>query len=220
MQMAKKVFGVSVLAVFLAGCISTPAPSEPLSFAPTPAVPVATSQGAAASPQLSVTGASPLPVAQKGKKTMTATIMDIKTAKGTIEIELYPKDAPKTVENFATLASTGYYNGLKFHRVEPGFVIQGGDPNGNGTGGKSIFGSTFEDELDPSTTSYQAGYKEGVVAMANRGPNTNGSQFFIMLADNSSLPHAYTIFGKVVKGLDVVHQIAVGDKMESVTIVK
>lgn len=151
---------------------------------------------------------------------MTAKLIDIKTAKGVIEIEMYPEDAPKTVENFATLASQGYYNGLTFHRVEPGFVIQGGDPNGNGTGGHSVYGDTFEDELNPNTASYKAGYQEGVVAMANRGPNTNGSQFFIMLADNQGLPHAYTIFGKVVKGMDVVHQIAVGDKMDTVTIVK
>lgn len=141
----------------------------------------------------------------------------IKTTKGDIEIQLYPQDAPKTVQNFATHAKNGYYNGLLFHRVEPGFVIQGGDPNGNGTGGYSIFGPTFEDELNPNTPSYQEGYMEGVVAMANRGPNTNGSQFFIMLADNSSLPKSYTIFGKVTKGMDVVKKIAVGDKMNTIT---
>ncbi|HSW89904.1 MAG TPA: peptidylprolyl isomerase [Patescibacteria group bacterium] len=152
------------------------------------------------------------------QKTMTAKAITIHTVKGDIEIQLYPQDAPKTVENFVTLASQGYYNNLTFHRVEPGFVIQGGDPNGNGTGGKSIFGDTFADELDPNTASYKEGYKEGVVAMANRGPNTNGSQFFIMLADNETLPHAYTIFGKVTKGIDVVKQIAVGDKMTSFTI--
>jgi cyclophilin family peptidyl-prolyl cis-trans isomerase len=149
---------------------------------------------------------------------ISATMATIHTAKGDIEIELYPDDAPKTVKNFATLSKKGYYNGLTFHRVEPGFVIQGGDPNGNGSGGYSIYGSTFEDELIPSTTSYKEGYKEGVLAMANRGPNTNGSQFFIMLADNDSLPHAYTIFGKVTKGLEVVHQIAVGDKMTSIDV--
>ena len=142
----------------------------------------------------------------------------IHTDKGDIEIEFYPKDAPKTVANFSTLAKKGYYNGLTFHRVEPGFVIQGGDPNGNGSGGYSIYGPTFEDELNPDTDSYKTGYKEGVVAMANRGPNTNGSQFFIMLADNDSLPKNYTIFGKVTKGLDVVHKIAVGDKMTTVEV--
>ena len=143
-------------------------------------------------------------------------MITIHTAKGDIEFEAYPKDAPKTVANFSTLAKKGYYNGLTFHRVEPGFVIQGGDPNGNGSGGYSIYGPTFEDELNPDTVSYKEGYKEGVVAMANRGPNTNGSQFFIMLADNDSLPKNYTIFGKVTKGMDVVKQIAVGDKMTSV----
>lgn len=151
---------------------------------------------------------------------ISANMVTIHTEKGDIELELYPKDAPKTVQNFATLAKKGYYNNLTFHRVEPGFVIQGGDPNGNGTGGYSIFGPTFEDELDPSTPSYKEGYKEGVVAMANRGPNTNGSQFFIMLADNTSLPHNYTIFGKVVKGMDVVKKIAIGDKMTSVEIIE
>ncbi|HEX7042016.1 MAG TPA: peptidylprolyl isomerase [Patescibacteria group bacterium] len=148
----------------------------------------------------------------------TATQAAIHTEKGDIVIELYPKDAPKTVTNFATLAKKGYYDGLTFHRVEPGFVIQGGDPNGDGTGGRSIYGDTFEDELDPNTPSYKIGYKEGVVAMANRGPNTNGSQFFIMLADNNTLPHAYTIFGIVTSGMDVVKKIAIGDKMTSITI--
>lgn len=156
---------------------------------------------------------------KKGLKTMTATLIDINTTKGLIEIELYPNDAPKTVENFATLTSQGYYNGLTFHRVVPGFVIQGGDPTGTGSGGSSIYGSKFEDELNPETASYKYGYKEGVVAMANAGPNTNGSQYFIMLADND-LPHLYTIFGKVVKGMDVVKKIAQGDKMTEVKIIK
>ncbi len=147
-----------------------------------------------------------------------ATAASIMTNKGEIDIQLYPQDAPKTVTNFATLAHIGYYNGLTFHRVVPGFVIQGGDPNGNGTGGYSIFGPTFEDELNPNTPSYQAGYKAGVVAMANRGPNTNGSQFFIMLADNDQLPHNYTIFGKVTNGMNVVQSIQVGDKMNTITL--
>lgn len=146
-----------------------------------------------------------------------ATRATIKTNKGDIEIVLYPQDASKTVTNFATLAKRGYFNGLTFHRVVPGFVIQGGDPKGDGTGGTSIYGNTFEDELNPNTSSYKEGYKEGVVAMANRGPNTNGSQFFIMLADNP-LPHSYTIFGKVTKGIDVVKKIAVGDKMNQITV--
>lgn len=148
---------------------------------------------------------------------VSATKAAIKTAKGEIQLELYPQDAPKTVTNFATLAKNGFYDGLTFHRVEPGFVIQGGDPDGNGTGGTSIYGSEFEDELNEDTPSYKNGYKEGVLAMANRGPNTNSSQFFIMLADNDSLPKNYTIFGKVTAGMDVVKNITVGDVMLSVT---
>lgn len=151
---------------------------------------------------------------------LSATVVTIHTAKGDIVLDLYPNDAPKTVQNFATLAKKGYYNGLTFHRVEPGFVIQGGDPNGNGSGGYSIFGPTFADELNPDTESYQAGYQEGVLAMANKGPNTNGSQFFIMLADNATLPKNYTIFGKVKTGMDVVKQIVKGDKMTTVEVVE
>jgi cyclophilin family peptidyl-prolyl cis-trans isomerase len=139
---------------------------------------------------------------------MTATI---ETSKGTIEIELYQNDAPKTVANFAGLAEQGYYNGVIFHRVSKGFVIQGGDSTGTGRGGRSIYGREFEDELNPSAPSYQAGYQRGVVAMANRGPNTNTSQFFIILKDASWLPKNYTIFGKVTKGMEVVDSIAAVD---------
>lgn len=142
----------------------------------------------------------------------------IKTTRGEIDIQLYGQDAPRTVTNFATLAKIGFYNGLTFHRVVPGFVIQGGDPNGNGTGGYSIYGRTFADELNPNTPSYQTGYKEGVVAMANSGPDTNGSQFFIMLADNDQLPKNYSIFGKVISGMDVVKTIQIGDKILSVVV--
>jgi len=142
---------------------------------------------------------------------ISATSAIIKTPKGEITLELYPNDAPKTVTNFATLSKNGYYDNLTFHRVEPGFVIQGGDPNGNGTGGTSIYGAKFEDELNPESASYKIGYKEGVLAMANSGPNTNGSQFFIMLADNPNLPKNYTIFGKVTTGMEVVKKIAIGD---------
>ena len=138
------------------------------------------------------------------RKTMNATI---ETSKGTLEVELYESDAPKTVANFVGLAEKGFYDGLIFHRVSRGFVIQGGDPSGNGTGGKSIYGKDFEDELNPSTPSYQAGYVKGTLAMANRGPNTNTSQFFIMLRDVPGMPKNYTIFGKVTKGLDVVDSI-------------
>lgn len=131
----------------------------------------------------------------------------IVTTLGTIEAELYEKDAPKTVANFEGLAKQGYYNGIIFHRVVPGFVIQGGDSTGTGAGGRSIYGHEFADELNPETKSYQEGYKEGVLAMANHGPNTNSSQFFILLADQAWMPHNYTIFGKVIKGMDVVEKI-------------
>lgn len=125
---------------------------------------------------------------------------------GDIKVQLYDQDAPKTVENFLRLTKSGYYDCLTFHRIAKGFVIQGGDPTGTGSGGDSAFGGEFADELNPNTPSGKAGYQKGVLAMANRGPNTNTSQFFIMLADNQ-LPFNYTIFGKVVSGLDVVDKI-------------
>jgi cyclophilin family peptidyl-prolyl cis-trans isomerase len=128
----------------------------------------------------------------------------IETNKGTIVFETYDSDAPKTVENFVTLANKGFYNGIIFHRVIKDFMIQGGDPTGTGTGGP---GYKFEDELNSNTESYKNGYARGVVAMANAGPNTNGSQFFIMHKD-VPLPHNYTIFGKVMSGMDVVDAIA------------
>ena len=131
----------------------------------------------------------------------------IETSLGTIEAELYEKDAPKTTANFEGLAKQGYYNGVIFHRVVPGFVIQGGDSTGTGAGGRSIYGGDFADELNPETKSYQEGYKKGVLAMANRGPNTNTSQFFILLADQAWMQKNYTIFGKVIKGMDVVEKI-------------
>jgi len=147
----------------------------------------------------------------------TASKAVIKTDKGDIEVELYPNDAPQTVQNFVTLAKRGYFDKLTFHRVEAGFVIQGGDPNGNGTGGTSIYGAKFNDELNPETASYKTGYKEGVLAMANSGPNTNGSQFFIMLADNDTLPKNYTIFGKVTSDMDVVKKVVVGTVINTIT---
>jgi cyclophilin family peptidyl-prolyl cis-trans isomerase len=138
---------------------------------------------------------------QKINKMHTVTI---ETNKGTIVFETYDADAPKTVENFITLANKGFYNGVIFHRVISGFMIQGGDPTGTGRGGP---GYKFADELDPNTPSAKEGYRRGVVAMANSGPDTNGSQFFIMHADYP-LPHNYTIFGKVIKGMEVVDAIA------------
>lgn len=145
---------------------------------------------------------------------MTASAVDYANKKvtlqvkglGNIVIDLYDKDAPKTVENFVRLAGSGYFDCLTFHRIAKGFVIQGGDPTGTGSGGESAFGPTFADELNQNTESYKAGYLKGVVAMANRGPNTNSSQFFIMLG-NADLPHAYTIFGRVTSGIEVVDKI-------------
>jgi len=131
----------------------------------------------------------------------------IDTTLGTIEIELYTSDAPKTVENFMKLAEKKYFDGVIFHRVSKGFVIQGGDPTGTGTGGKSIWGKDFEDELNPQTASYKEGYMKGIMAMANKGPNTNSSQFFIMLQNVPGMPKHYTIFGKVINGMDVVDKI-------------
>jgi cyclophilin family peptidyl-prolyl cis-trans isomerase len=128
----------------------------------------------------------------------------IETNKGTIVFETYDTDAPKTVANFISLANKGFYNNLIFHRVIEGFMIQGGDPTGTGTGGP---GYKFADELDPNTPSYKQGYVRGVVAMANAGPDTNGSQFFIMQQD-TPLPHSYSIFGKVISGIEVVDAIA------------
>ena len=125
----------------------------------------------------------------------------IETTVGVIEFELLDDAAPKTVENFVTLAKKGFYDGVIFHRVVPGFVIQGGDPDGTGMGGP---GYKFDDE--PVTM----GYARGTVAMANSGPNTNGSQFFICLDDLASLPPKYTIFGMVTLGLATVDAIAKG----------
>ena len=130
-------------------------------------------------------------------KTYTATI---ETNKGTVTAELFPSDAPNTVNNFVCLADDGYFDGTPFHRIVKGFVIQGGDPTGTGMGGP---GYKFNDE--PVTRDYE----RGTLAMANAGPNTNGSQFFIVLDDlRGKLPKNYTIFGQVTEGLDVVDAIA------------
>ena len=131
----------------------------------------------------------------------------IQTNKGTIRFELLEADAPKTTENFINLAERGYYDGVTFHRVIKGFMIQGGDPTGTGRGGESASGGRFPDEINRSSEVYRRGYKAGTVAMANAGPNTNGSQFFIMHVDYP-LPPNYTIFGRVTEGQEVVDAIA------------
>ncbi len=134
-------------------------------------------------------------------------IITLETSVGNIKIETYDKDAPLAVSNFIELANKGFYNGTIFHRVIAGFMIQGGDPTGTGMGGP---GYTFKDELNPNTESARRGYITGTVAMANAGPNTNGSQFFIMVAD-VPLPHQYTIFGRVIKGQEVANLISVAE---------
>lgn len=138
---------------------------------------------------------------------MTNRIAVIETNKGTIKFELLEADAPKTTENFRLLAGKNYYDGVIFHRVIPNFMIQGGDPLGEGYGGESAWGGKFNDEIDRSSALYAGSYEKGTVAMANSGPNTNGSQFFIMHIDYP-LPPSYTKFGKVIEGQEVVNAIA------------
>ena len=161
------------------------------------------------------------PTKENKKVTAGKTIAVIKTNMGNIEIELFAKETPKTVENFVTLAKKGYYKGIIFHRVIKNFMIQGGDPTGTGTGGQSAWGGKFDDEIVPSLTFE----KEGILAMANAGPGTNGSQFFITLAATPWLNGHHTIFGKVIKGMDVVKAIGVvktakGDKPVSPVVMK
>ena len=155
------------------------------------------------------------------------TVAVIKTNMGTIEIELFSDKTPKTVENFVGLANKGYYKGVIFHRVIKNFMIQGGDPTGTGRGGASLWGSKFEDEIVPDLKFDGP----GLLAMANAGPNTNGSQFFITLVPTPWLNGHHTIFGRVINGMDVVYAIgnvktAPGDKplkdviIEKVTIEK
>jgi cyclophilin family peptidyl-prolyl cis-trans isomerase len=139
----------------------------------------------------------------------------METSMGKIEIELYGIDAPKTVANFVGLADKNFYSGILFHRVVTGFVIQAGDPKSKdpamkqywGQGGESIYGKEFADELNSNTPSYKQGYVPGSLAMANRGPNTNTSQFFICLDNAEGLQKNYTMFGKVTSGMDVVKKI-------------
>ncbi|MEO6005824.1 MAG: peptidylprolyl isomerase [Opitutus sp.] len=131
----------------------------------------------------------------------------METDKGNIEFELFELESPTAVENFRLLAERGYYNGLTFHRVVKGFMLQGGDPQGTGEGGESAWGGTFPDQIDRSSPTYKNGYHRGILAMANSGPNTNGSQFFIMHQDYS-LPPSYVMFGQVIKGIEVVDAIA------------
>ena len=138
-------------------------------------------------------------------------VAKIETVRGTIVLELYPADAPKTVNNFVFLTNQGFYDGVTFHRVIPNFMIQGGDPTGTGRGGP---GYKFEDELVNNPAKHGTNY----LSMANAGPNTNGSQFFITHAPQPHLDGKHTVFGKVVAGNDVVDKIQQGDKMLKVVV--
>jgi cyclophilin family peptidyl-prolyl cis-trans isomerase len=138
----------------------------------------------------------------------------LETNKGTIKFELLEADAPKTTENFRLLAGKNYYDGVIFHRVIPNFMIQGGDPLGEGYGGESAWGGKFDDEIDRGSALYAGIYDKGTVAMANSGPNTNGSQFFIMHIDYP-LPPSYTKFGRVIEGQEIVNEIAMVPRNQS-----
>ena len=136
----------------------------------------------------------------------------METEKGTIELELFPEDAPGTVENFEKLIKEGFYDGLTFHRVIPDFVIQGGCPVGNGTGGPG-YTIKCETEGNPNKPG------TGALSMAHAGKDTGGSQFFITHSPQPHLDGVHTVFGQVIKGMDVVNAIKQGDKMVKVTIV-
>ena len=139
----------------------------------------------------------------------------ITTAKGTLMVDLYDQETPITVENFVKLAKKGFYDGINFHRVIPGFVVQGGCPKGDGTGGP---GYTIPCE----TNAEKQFHEKGVLSMAHRGPNTGGSQFFIVL-DRSATAHldrVHTCFGKVTEGLDIIDDLRMGDKIEKIEILE
>ena len=177
------------LTAVLAACAAVPA----VLAQPEPAAP---NQGTAMPAQKQYKSAPEMTI--DPSKQYTATM---KTSQGSMTIELYAKDAPKTVNNFVTLAKDGFYDGVTFHRVIEGFMLQGGDPTGTGRGGP---GYTFEDETRGNPNKHDAA---GVLSMANAGPNTNGSQFFVTLAPTPHLNGKHTVFGKVTDGLDVVKKI-------------
>ncbi len=148
------------------------------------------------------------PMTIDAEKKYTATL---ETSRGTIVCELFAKDAPKTVNNFVFLSREGFYDGTTFHRVIPDFMIQGGDPTGTGRGGP---GYRFEDELENNPNRHQV----GSLSMANAGPNTNGSQFFITHIVTDWLDGKHTVFGKVLKGQEIVNAVQQGDQLKSVRI--
>ena len=141
--------------------------------------------------------------AQEENAVSSSPVVVLETTQGNVEITLFPKEAPKTVENFTGLVQKGYYDGLIFHRVIKNFMIQGGDPTGTGRGGESLWGGKFEDEFSDSLKFD----RKGILAMANAGPGTNGSQFFITTVPTPWLTNKHTIFGEVTSGYDAVQKI-------------
>jgi cyclophilin family peptidyl-prolyl cis-trans isomerase len=214
--MTKRIFGLMLVGLLLtgAGCADSGPDSDTLELEETPLNQGAGDQQGSAPQQNQPTSMNDTNSQYEFPgKLPDEEIQDkqirLETEKGDIVFELFPDTAPLAVSNMVYLTKEGFYDGLTFHRRVEDFVIQGGDPRGNGTGGP---GYKFEDELDDDYS-----YDRGIVAMANSGPDTNGSQFFIMLADND-LPKNYTIFGRVTEGMDVVDEIAIGDKMTSVEV--
>ena len=238
--MHKFIIPLFALAFLLVSCNQNePAPAPTEQTSSTPSV---TSTSASADDK-----APSIPATFDGKLLKGTHTVVLKTSKGDITIKLHANAAPKTVTNFIYLAKTGYFDGLTFHRIIPGFMVQGGDPNGDGTGGSSIFGDAFEDEINANSYGLQKktlkdaaegeplppdiadktikeyyesqGYTyndellslpmvRGALAMANRGPNTNGSQFFIIHGKSTPwLEGKHTVFGMVIKGMDVVDAI-------------
>jgi len=205
---ATAALAIAVLGLALAACSSSvPVPSAtPRASAtvpaatptPVPATPVAPTPFVPKPPTATPLESAPAEPAGDGTRAV------IETEKGDIVVELFTASAPVAAQNFANLAAGGYYDGTPFHRIMPGFVIQGGDPRGDGTGGP---GYTFTDEP------FAGDYERGMVAMANGGPNTNGSQFFIVMGDlRGQLAKDYTVFGRVVSGMDVAETIVNGPR--------
>jgi peptidyl-prolyl cis-trans isomerase B (cyclophilin B) len=186
---SKRYILMAILLMAVAPSIACAREPQPPTPAPTPSTPSSGPKSYTATPKMSI----------DSNKKYTATI---ETEKGDIVLELFAKDAPKTVNNFVFLARDGFYNGVTFHRIIPGFMAQGGDPTGRGSGGP---GYKFEDEFS------QRRHGTGALSMANSGPNTNGSQFFITYAPTPHLDGKHTVFGQATKGMDVLNKLAVGD---------
>lgn len=206
--MKRKIFMISLAAIMMSACST-----ETSVVTPADQTIVTQSGGGLPRPVVNtIASPSPVPsVEPTPVPTPTPLVFDVKqeykvnmeTTMGTIKFKLFNNEAPKTVENFVRLIDKKFYDGLIFHRVIPDFMIQGGDPLGTGMGGESIYGKDFEDEFNPNLRFN----KKGLLAMANRGANTNTSQFFITVANTTSLNDKHTIFGEVIEGYDVVEKI-------------